>query len=177
MGLQIQEQSVIIRANETTTISLVFDSAAQTLQTVEVTGRKSSSYKSDYSFSATKVQMALIDIPQTVSTVTKELIQDKQAVRLNDVVQHVAGVSQFSVYDDITVRGFRSTVGGNRLINGLRVANNWTSPNLVNIEKIEVIKGPASAAFANSNPGGTVNLITKKPLDESRQFISFGVGS
>lgn len=177
VGLQTQEQQVTIKADETTEVFITFDSANQTLQTVEITGRKSSGYKGDYSFSATKIQMELLDIPQTVSIVTKELIQDKQALRLNDVVQHVAGVSQFSVYDDITIRGFRSTASGNRLVNGMRVANNWLSPNLVNIEKIEVIKGPASATFANTNPGGTVNMITKKPLDENKQFLSFSIGS
>jgi iron complex outermembrane receptor protein len=47
----------------------------------------------------------------------------------------------------------------------------------VNLERVEVIKGPASALFANSNPGGTINRVTKKPLDESRKAINFSLGS
>ncbi|MEO3408431.1 carboxypeptidase-like regulatory domain-containing protein [Mucilaginibacter sp. CAU 1740] len=74
------------------------------LQTVEVTGRKQSSYKNDNSFSATKVDMKMVDIPQSISTVTKELMQDRQAVKLNDIIQNVAGVTQFSNYDDVTMR-------------------------------------------------------------------------
>ncbi|MEO3408430.1 hypothetical protein AAFN85_31240 [Mucilaginibacter sp. CAU 1740] len=48
---------------------------------------------------------------------------------------------------------------------------------LVNIEKVEFIKGPASAVFANTNPGGTINMITKKPLEEEHQSIQFSTGS
>ena len=177
IGSKTQTKVVKTHAGVTseTEFSLVTDD--NLLQQVEVTGRKSVGYKSDYSFSATKTQMAVKDIPQTISTITKEQIQDMQAVRLNDVVQNIAGVSQFSVYDDITIRGFRSSRGNNRLLNGMRLSNNWISPLLVNIERVEVIKGPASAVFANTNPGGTVNMVTKKPLDERRQSVDFSLGS
>jgi iron complex outermembrane recepter protein len=148
------------------------------LQSVEIFGRRESSYKSDYSFSATKTQTALIDIPQTVSTVTKELIQDQQSYRLKDVVKTVSGINQFSVYDDITIRGFRNSSSNGRLLNGLRTYNNfWQSPLLVNIERVEVIKGPASAMFSNTNPGGTINMVTKKPLSERRIGLNFTTGS
>lgn len=177
IGSKAQTRLVKILAGNTSEIELSLIADDNLLQQVEVTGRKSVGYKSDYSFSATKTQMALRDIPQTVSTITKELIQDRQAVRLNDIVQNIAGVSQFSVYDDITIRGFRSSRGNNRLLNGMRMSNNWVSPLLVNIERVEVIKGPASAVFANTNPGGTVNMITKKPLDERRQSVDFSLGS
>lgn len=177
IGTKAQSRVVKILKGKTSEMQLSLVADDNVLQQVEVTGRKAVGYKSDYSFSATKTQMALKDIPQTVSTITKELIQDRQAVRLNDVVQNIAGVSQFSVYDDITIRGFRSSRGNNRLLNGMRMSNNWISPLLVNIERIEVIKGPASAVFANTRPGGTVNMVTKKPLDERRQSVDFYLGS
>ncbi|MEX2568215.1 MAG: TonB-dependent siderophore receptor [Cyclobacteriaceae bacterium] len=120
--------------------------------------------------------MSTKDIPQSISAVTKELIQDQNAYRLNDVVTNVAGANQFSVYDDITLRGFRSS--DNRYINGLRYSSNfWTSPLLVNIERVEIIKGPSSALFGNSVPGGIINMVTKKPLDEKQIGINFQVGS
>ena len=177
LGLATQSRQAVISADQVLTMDFTLLPDHTLLQQVEVTGRKENSYKSDYSFSATKVQMAVKDISQTVSTITKELIQDRQAFKLNDVVQNIAGVNQFSVYDDITIRGFRSARDTGRLLNGMRVSNNWLSPMLTNIERVEVIKGPASATFANTNPGGTVNMITKKPLDKSRQSINFTVGS
>lgn len=148
------------------------------IQTVEITGRKQTSYKNDNSFSATKIEMKVVDIPQSISSVTKEFIQDKNAMRLNDVVQNVAGVTQFSNYDDLSMRGFRNSGSNGRLINGLRTINMYgTSPLLVNIERVEFIKGPASAIFSNTNPGGTVNMVTKKPLDIFKESVSFGAGS
>ena len=179
VGFENQEISVVTNENEVTIVPEIFliESTNQ-LQSVEVTGRKKSSYKNDNTFSATKLEMRVIDVPQSISFVTKELIQDQQALRLKDVVKNVAGVNEFSTYDDIVIRGFRNNDSNGRLINGLRGINSfWTSPLLVNIERVEYIKGPASAVFGNSSPGGTINMITKKPLDETRQAIQFTTGS
>lgn len=179
IGFERQEISVELKENETTIIPEIFlIEATNELQSVEVIGRKKSSYKNDNTFSATKLEMRVIDVPQSISFVTKELIQDQQALRLKDVGKNVAGVNEFSTYDDIVIRGFRNNDSNGRLINGLRGVNTfWTSPLLVNIERVEYIKGPASAVFGNSSPGGTINMITKKPLDETRQAIQFTTGS
>lgn len=178
-GFETQEEAIEIKENQVTILpDILLVSTTNQLQSVEVTGRKKSSYKNDNTFSATKLEMRVIDVPQSISFVTKELIQDQQALRLKDVGKNVAGVNEFSTYDDITIRGFRNNDSNGRLINGLRSVNNfWTSPLLVNIERVEYIKGPASAVFANSSPGGTINMITKKPLDETRQAIQFTTGS
>ncbi|BDD01596.1 TonB-dependent receptor [Persicobacter psychrovividus] len=149
---------------------------ATKLQQVEIIGRKSESYKGDYTFTATKTGMPLKDVPQSVATVTKELMLDQQATKLGEVVQNVSGVSQFTAYNDLTIRGFRSKQS--HLVNGLRTAFSfWAQPNVNIYEKVEVIKGPASAMFANTRPGGTVNFTTKKPLQVERKQASFGVGS
>jgi iron complex outermembrane receptor protein len=178
VGYKPFSKKISIKAAEVVQLDIEAETDVSQLQTVEVTGRKETSYKNDKSFSASKIEMAIKDIPQSISTVTKELIQDRQALRLKDIVQNVAGINEFSVYDDITMRGFRNSGSGGRLMNGLRTYNNfWTSPLLVNIERVEFIKGPASAVFANASPGGTVNMVTKKPLDESRQSVSFSTGS
>lgn len=179
VGFETQETTVELKENETVIVPEIFlAESTNQLQSVEVTGRKKSSYKNDNTFSATKLEMKVIDVPQSISFVTKELIQDQQALRLKDVGKNVAGVNEFSTYDDITIRGFRNNDSNGRLINGLRGVNAfWTSPLLVNIERVEYIKGPASAVFGNSSPGGTVNMITKKPLDETRQAIQFTTGS
>lgn len=177
-GFKNKEQTFTVQDQDNITLNITLEESTDTLQTVEVTGRKQLSYKNDYSFSAAKIEMKIKDIPQAISSVTKELITDKQAYRLNDVVQNVAGVNQFSNYDDITMRGFRNAGSNGRLINGLRSINLYGSSSLlVNIERVEFIKGPASAVFSNTNPGGTVNMITKKPLDEARQSVEFASGS
>ena len=87
-----------------------------------------------------------------MSYVTKEVMADRQAYRVNDVVKNISGINQFSYYNDFTIRGFRSQ---QELINGLRVIGLF-GPQIItaNLERVEVIKGPASALFGNASPGG-----------------------
>jgi iron complex outermembrane receptor protein len=146
------------------------------LENVEIRGQISRSYKSDYSFFGTKTQAALKDIPQSVSTVTRELISDKMELTLKDAVTDVSGVNQYSGFDEYTIRGFRAENARN--INGLRGYNTtYTSAMLVNIERIEVIKGPTATLYGNSDPGGTINLVTKKPLDKGDAEANITAGS
>ena len=146
------------------------------LQNVEITGRKERSYRAAGTFSGSKTETALRDIPQAISYVTKEVIEDQQAFRTIDLIKNMSGVNAFSTYDnDIVIRGFRAS---NSLINGLRtISSGWSSSLLPYVEKMEVIKGPASALFANTDPGGTVNIITKKPLNEDRKSVMLSTGS
>src|SRR5690606_21725058 len=96
--------------------------------------------------------------------------------KTSDVLKNISGVNVFSYYNnDFTLRGFRAS---NALINGLRDAtNSWAQSLLPNVERIEVTKGPASALFANTDPGVTVHTVTKKPLDVDRKSVSFATGS
>ncbi|EDM36006.1 ferrichrome-iron receptor [Pedobacter sp. BAL39] len=157
-------------------LNIVLADQQNALQSVEVVGRKEQSYKNTRSFSGTKTETLLKHVPQSVSYVTKEVIDDQQAFRAGDIIKNVSGASTFSYYNnDITLRGFRTSTA---LINGLRTATEgWSQPILANVERVEVIKGPASALFANTDPGGTVNTVTKKPLDENRKAINFATGS
>jgi len=150
------------------------------LQEVEVIGRKESSYKNTNSFIGTKTAYALKEVPQSVGYVTKELILDQGATTVNEVVKNISGVNQNSSYNDFSIRGFRAT--GNRnsgnLLNGMRAQTSlWKQSSLANIERVEVIKGPASALFGNAAPGGVINRVTKKPLFENKNSITVGVGS
>ena len=158
-----------------TPVAIVPDTTgAVEIQKVEIIGRKQKGYRPDYTFGATKTEMKLKDVPQSVSVVTKEVISDLKAQRLKDALQVVSGVS-FSSYDYISIRGFDTETG--RLYNGLRLPTNLIQTPLFNVERIEVIKGPASALFSDAVPGGTVNYVTKKPLPEESKSVSVSVGS
>ena len=150
------------------------------LQEVEVIGRKESSYKNTNSFIGTKTASALKEVPQSVGYVTKELILDQGATTVNEVVKNISGVNQNSSYNDFSIRGFRAT--GNRnsgnLLNGMRAQTSlWKQSSLANIERVEVIKGPAAALFGNASPGGLINRVTKKPLLERQHTVSVNTGS
>lgn len=176
IGYTTINRSVAVAADQTSSIDFVLEESRNQLQEVEITGRKERTYKNTSSFSGTKTETPLKLIPQAISYVTKEVIDDQQAFKTSDVLKNLSGVNVFSFYNnDFSLRGFRA---GNALINGLRdPTNSWGQSLLPNVERVEVIKGPASALFANSDPGGTVNTVTKKPLDESRKAISFATGS
>lgn len=176
IGYNPVARSITVTSNQTTSVDIQLAELSEQLQAVEITGRKERAYKNTSSFSGTKTETPLKLVPQAISYVTKEVIDDQQAFKTSDVLKNLSGVNVFSFYNnDFTLRGFRA---GNALINGLRdPTNSWSQSLLPNVERLEVIKGPASALFANSDPGGTVNTVTKKPLDEDRKAISFATGS
>ncbi|MEO7046148.1 MAG: TonB-dependent siderophore receptor, partial [Ferruginibacter sp.] len=120
----------------------------------------------------------LRDVPQAISYVTKELISDQQAFSMSDILYNMSGISQNSYTNNkFIVRGFESE-SKQTLINGLKGFSGERNGDVIPYaERVEAIKGPASALFANASPGGTINLVTKKPLDENRKSTNFAVGS
>lgn len=153
------------------------DTLSKMVQTVEITGRKSKDYTSDYSFAATKVAMKNKDLPLSLNTVTKELITDRQAFQLGDVMKNVNGVSPSSYYNQYNIRGISQNEEG-QIINGMRTRQYYfLQPMTSNIERVEVFKGPASITMSSVDPGGTINMVTKKPLSTSRHEVSLSGGS
>ncbi|WP_089076355.1 TonB-dependent siderophore receptor [Flavobacterium tructae] len=147
------------------------------LQTVEIIGRSTKKYNSDYSFAATKIAALNKDIPQSISTITKELIADKGAIYLADAVKMASGVIPASYYNQYTIRGISQNEEG-QIINGMRTHQHYfLQPLTTNIERVEVIKGPSSATFSSVDPGGSINMVTKKPLAVDRKEISLTAGS
>lgn len=180
VGFASFQKNITVQEAKELTLDIVLNEAAKELQAVEIIGRKEAGYKNTTSFSGTKTATPLKEVPQAISYATKELMQDQQAIRLGDVVKNFSGVNQFTFYDDITIRGFRvqGGEGGVQLINGMRTTTGFWKQSLTNyLERVEVIKGPASALFGNTSPGGTINRVTKKPLLEKRQSLSFTTGS
>lgn len=147
------------------------------LQQIEITGRVARKYNSDYSFSATKTATLNKDVPQAISTVTKELMTDRQAFQLADAVKMASGVIPSSYYNQYAIRGISQNEEG-QIVNGMRTRQYYfLQPLTTNIERVEVIKGPASATFSSIDPGGSINLVTKKPLSVNRREVSFSAGS
>lgn len=180
IGYEALSQTVNINSSETLELSFKLQEAFRSLQTVEITGRREIGYDNKETFSGTKTASLIKDVPASINFVTKELMLDQAAFTVNDVVKNVAGVNQFSFYNDIAIRGFRIQGQGNSgtLLNGMRTFTSfWKQQLIPHIERVEIIKGPASALFGNASPGGSINRVTKKPLAESRKSISASVGS
>ncbi len=153
----------------------------KTLQTLEIVGRARNDYNSDYSFSSSKIALKNMEVPQSISTVTKELLSDRQVFRMGDALKNVTGVSTTSYYSHYSIRGVTQGWGNrdnNRLINGMTAFSSYITPPLtINLERVEVIKGPASITFASANAGGSINMVTKKPLSVARKEVDLTIGS
>ena len=156
------------------------DGKVKKLQTVEIIGRARKDYNSDYSFSASKIALKNMEVSQAITTVTKELITDRGVTRLGDVVKNVSGVNQTSFYNNYAIRGVtqQASYRESRLMNGMVTSHIFFSqPMMMNVERVEVIKGPASMTFSSTDAGGSINIITKKPLKTDRKEVSLSVGS
>lgn len=179
VGFTSETKTITLANDENLTLNFTLQEDVTMLQNVEIIGRKEKSYKNTKSFIGSKTEIALIDLPQAVSYATKELMADQGSVRMGDVLKNFSGVNANTFYDDIIIRGFRINGSSNtQLLNGMRTSTGfWKQPLTNYLERVEVLKGPASALAGNASPGGVVNRVTKKPLDEQRHSISFSTGS
>ncbi|WP_075792584.1 TonB-dependent receptor [Massilia putida] len=134
------------------------------------------SYDITESTTATKINVPLRDVPQTVNVVPAVVLHDQNAQSLQDALQNVPGLS-FSVgdgqRDQVTIRGFSAI--SDQFVDGVRDDALYFR-DLSNIERVEVLKGPASVLYGRGSAGGLVNRVTKKPLaDPLREAgVTFG---
>ena len=99
IGYFAKTEKFTVGEQEKIVIEIRLVPSTQQLQEVEIIGRKEKGYKNANSFVATKSATKLVDVPQSVSYVTKEVILDQAAYTINDVVKNVSGVNQFSFYN------------------------------------------------------------------------------
>jgi iron complex outermembrane receptor protein len=141
-----------------------------------------SSYESDVATSSTRTPTPLQQTPQSVSVVTRKTIDDQQVNSVADAVTNVSGVVPTNPlltpsFDSTLIRGFPAE----QMIDGF---TQYYSPgdrqSLVNVERIEVLKGPNGVLYgggAGSTVGGLVNLISKSPTGTPMRTIGIRVGS
>ncbi|QYJ86945.1 TonB-dependent siderophore receptor [Shewanella mesophila] len=132
------------------------------METIEVTGRAQQFYLETQSKIGTKTDLDLLELPQSAQVLTEQLIIDQAARNITDLYRSIAGVSEFS-YSGVTFRGFRDD--GNVFYDGVRgdPYSGFGVPQLFNVARVEVLKGPASALYGGGEPGGMINYVTKKP--------------
>ncbi len=147
---------------------------AQALDRVEVRGRAQTLYKAEEAAVATRTDTPLNWVPQSVQVMGRDLIDDQAAREVTDLYRSISGISHFS-YAGVTLRGFRQE---NVLYDGLRgdPYSGFSVPQLFNIERVEVLKGPAGALYGGGDAGGVINYVTRKPkaVAERRLEMQFG---
>lgn len=153
------------------------------LPAVEVRGAilGSVGYKAKKAISATKTDTPVMETPVSVQTVTNEVITDRRYTRLQEALENVGGVvavPTLGVGSRYMVRGFRQDriYRDGLQSNGLNAAFP-TDYDTATAESIEVVKGPASVLYGRIEPGGLINITTKKPQAVSQHSIGVEAGS
>ncbi|MDF5721857.1 MAG: TonB-dependent siderophore receptor [Rhizonema sp. PD37] len=140
-----------------------------------VTGDQNSYGASDAS-TATKTDTPPRNIPQSIQVIPQQVIKDQQITRISDAVRNASGVTpQGSFAGNTDVYVIRGFVTRNNLRNGFAVPDNYISP--INVERVEVLKGPASVLYGQFEPGGIVNYITKQPFTTPYHSAEFTLGN
>lgn len=139
-------------------------------------------YAATQARSALKSDAPLFKTPQSVSVITKEQLDQKQATTLSQAINGVAGVSAGYLgrrgWDDFIIRGQNSS--DQVYIDGLRQSQSpadGVAVDLSGMDQVQVIKGPASVNFGLVQPGGMVNLVTKRPQAENFANAALTYGS
>ena len=177
LGYATQELAVTVAAGETTALP-VFTAAAsqQQLGEVRVTGSRSIN---EQPVSVGKLPVRPLDLPQSIVTINRPVLEQQQTLRLSDVLANVSGVyvmgTAGGTQEELASRGF-SMGSNNTFKNGARF-NNGIMPEVSSLESFEVLKGSAAILFGNVAAGGVVNLVTKKPRFEQGGSVGLRVGS
>jgi len=127
-----------------------------------VTVTEGSQYVTKESIAATKTPTALIDVPQSVTVVTKELIHDQMMLSVGDVVRYVPGVTAIqgeNNRDQVVIRG--NSTSADFFVDGVRDDVQYYR-DLYNLERVEVLKGPNAMIFGRGGGGGVINRVTKE---------------
>ena len=133
-------------------------------------------YRAGNSVSATRIDTPIKNLPFSINAFTEQFIADTGARDLQDIVKYAPGVTgagrEFvSGNTRFNIRGFDTSTPQRNGFVGAR----YVDP--VNIQRVEVVKGPASLLYGAIEPGGTVNYITKKPLERRSVRLSQDVGT
>ncbi|MFJ3057432.1 TonB-dependent siderophore receptor [Herbaspirillum sp. NPDC087042] len=140
------------------------------------TGEADGTYRAVPHASTLRGAATALDIPQIVNVVPAQVIKDQRPRNLDDALADVSGITQGNTLagtqDTIMKRGFGGNRDGSVMRNGMPLvqgrAFNATS------ESVEVLKGPSSLLYGLMDPGGVINIITKKPLLQQYNAVSFG---
>lgn len=159
------------------------ETAPVELQEVQVTDKKESDtkpvkgYNAKRSTAATRTDTELVNVPQAITVITRDFIQDQSMQSIADAVRYVPGVQAAQGEgnrDQLVLRGNQTT--GDLFVDGLR-DDIQTYRDLYNTDRIEVLKGANGMIFGRGGAGGVVNRVTKKAGWDPVRDISVSYGS
>lgn len=153
--------------------------SAETDEPIElvVTGEQDV-YSTPNATTGTRTDTPILDIPQSIQVIPQRVIEDQQVIQLDEALRNISNVipGGFDTNTEAryTIRGFDDAP---LLIDGFRQYGFPAIPETANLERVEVLKGPASILYGEIQPGGVINAVTKKPLPEPFYEAELQVGN
>ncbi len=184
LGLPVQAQSPADGTATTTTTATTLAAApvatGATLKEVKVESSRDAGYQPGAP-SSPKYTQPLVDTPQTITVIRKEVLQDQAATTLTDALRNTPGITfqlgengNTATGDAVFLRGYDTQ--GSIFVDGVRDVGT-IARDMFNIEQVEVIKGPAGADIGRGAPTGYINLSSKQPVRGDVSSASLSVGT
>jgi iron complex outermembrane recepter protein len=164
--------------NGTTLAPIVLQGEGQSGATGHVEG-----YVAKGSATATKTGTPIIETQQSISVVTRDQLDTQAVTNLGEALGYVPGVvgspyGSDGRFDSPNIRGFDG--GVSQYLNGLKIMRGFGAPSfeIYGLENVEVLRGPASVLYGQGNPGGMINMISKRPqFDNPTNEVGLFAGS
>lgn len=178
-GMSVYAQAAVEPKEETITVT-----AAPAPQ--ESAWGPAATIAAKHSATATKTDTPIEKTPQSISVVTRQEMEMKQPTTVKEALAYTPGVfstrGSSTTYDVVTIRGFTTstTVNTNQYLDGMKLqGNNYSEVSMdpYFLERVEVMRGPTSVLYGNSNPGGIVSMVSKRPTTEPLKEIQFKMGT
>ena len=178
VGYEKQTKEIFVEPLQTTRISVSLKEETKRLR--EVVLSSGGTYKKDLPSPSLRLNQPLLEIPQNITIISKDLISDQQLLTLSEVERNVSGVTTNfpypGIFTDFMIRGSRGTT--NKFRNGIQSAHGTQlMEDMSFVENVEFVKGPAGFMISQGEPGGIYNVYTKKPVRNDLREISLSYGS
>lgn len=142
--------------------------------TITSTLDQSSSYQPPSTTSIARSSATLQEIPQTINVVAAQVLRDQAPRNLDDALANVSGITQGNTLggtqDSVMTRGFGDNRNGSIMRDGMPIVQGRGLN--ASVERVEVLKGPASLLYGIQDPGGVVNMVSKKPQLQSYNALT-----
>ena len=121
------------------------------------------------------------DTPQTVTVITGETVEQQNLLTLRDMLSTVPGITFGAAEggsppaDSITLRGY--SAGSDITQDGVRDSGAYSRSDSFNLEQLEIVNGANSVYGGSGSVGGSINIVTKRPLADTRVVVSGGIGT
>ncbi|WP_312153626.1 TonB-dependent siderophore receptor, partial [Pseudomonas sp.] len=182
-GLQLQQSSVgsySLVATPDGSLALP-ETAINANSDYESAWGASSGYVATRTAAGSKTDTPIVEAPRSMSVITRQQLDDRQVLNLNDALRYTAGVQSSGYGSDsradwLRVRGFDPT----QFLDGLPLPKgSFSNPKVEpwNLERITVLRGPASSVYGQTPPGGMLDMVSRRPQAESVNQIEAQVGS